>query len=207
MRAYIGIFETSGRMAQPWANAGYPCIVLDSQNNNTERDGVFYARCELSHEGQALMLIKNFTKITPIFVAAFPPCDHMAVSGSRWMQGKGLRALQSSIGLIATAAAICELLDAPYFIEQPVSTLSTYWRKPDYHFNPYDYSGFCADDTYTKKTCLWAGNGFRMPPPCPLDVVPDDRIHKAPPGPDRKNFRSATPLGFARAVFEEHDAR
>ena len=30
---------------------------------------------------------------------------------------------------------------------------------------------------------------------------PDDRIHKAPPGPDRENFRSATPLGFARAVF------
>ena len=31
---------------------------------------------------------------------------------------------------------------------------------------------------------------------------PDDRIHKAPPGPDRANFRSATPLGFARAVFK-----
>lgn len=31
---------------------------------------------------------------------------------------------------------------------------------------------------------------------------PDDRIHKAPPGVDRANFRSATPRGFARAVFE-----
>lgn len=31
---------------------------------------------------------------------------------------------------------------------------------------------------------------------------PDDRIHKAPPGADRANFRSATPRGFARAVFE-----
>tara|TARA_R110000822_G_scaffold298623_1_gene421452 strand:- start:328 stop:486 length:159 start_codon:yes stop_codon:yes gene_type:complete len=30
---------------------------------------------------------------------------------------------------------------------------------------------------------------------------PDDRIHKAAPGPDRADFRSATPLGFARAVF------
>jgi hypothetical protein len=30
---------------------------------------------------------------------------------------------------------------------------------------------------------------------------PDDRIHKAAPGPDRANFRSATPLGFAKAVF------
>lgn len=31
---------------------------------------------------------------------------------------------------------------------------------------------------------------------------PDDRIHKAPPGADRANFRSATPRGFAQAVFE-----
>lgn len=31
---------------------------------------------------------------------------------------------------------------------------------------------------------------------------PDDRIHKAPPGPERANFRSATPRGFSQAVFE-----
>lgn len=32
--------------------------------------------------------------------------------------------------------------------------------------------------------------------------APDDRIHKCPPGPERHNIRSATPLGFAQAVFE-----
>ena len=31
---------------------------------------------------------------------------------------------------------------------------------------------------------------------------PDSRIHYAAPGPERANFRSATPKGFARAVFE-----
>jgi hypothetical protein len=30
---------------------------------------------------------------------------------------------------------------------------------------------------------------------------PDDRIHKAPPGAGRANFRSATPMGFAKAVY------
>lgn len=30
---------------------------------------------------------------------------------------------------------------------------------------------------------------------------PDERIHRAVPGPDRANFRSATPKGFARACF------
>lgn len=30
---------------------------------------------------------------------------------------------------------------------------------------------------------------------------PDDRIHKATPGDDRANFRSATSMGFSRATF------
>ncbi|WP_457967714.1 hypothetical protein M1D68_16145 [Pseudomonas sp. R4-84] len=30
---------------------------------------------------------------------------------------------------------------------------------------------------------------------------PDDRIHKCPPSAERANIRSATPEGFARAVF------
>ncbi len=37
-------------------------------------------------------------------------------------------------------------------------------------------------------------------------VEPDDRIHKAPPGPNRKDFRSRTPLGFARAVCAANHA-
>jgi hypothetical protein len=31
--------------------------------------------------------------------------------------------------------------------------------------------------------------------------IPDDRIHKAPPGADRANFRSATPKGFSAALY------
>jgi len=58
-------------------------------------------------------------------------------------------------------------------------------------------------DGYHKKTCLWTGNGFRMPEPRPIPLhARADRIHKCPPGPERANIRSATPMGFARAVFE-----
>lgn len=35
---------------------------------------------------------------------------------------------------------------------------------------------------------------------------PDDRIHKCPPGPERGNIRSATPMGFAEAVFRANGA-
>lgn len=34
-----------------------------------------------------------------------------------------------------------------------------------------------------------------------LSFYPDDRVHKCPPGAERANIRSATPAGFARAVF------
>lgn len=202
--AYVGLFETSGKMAKPWADAGFPCYCLDIQNDGQTRDGVTYLYADLSDPRDALLALAD---VKPVFVAGFPPCDHLAVSGARWFKGKGLRALASSINLFATAAELCEGWGAPYLIENPVSTISTYWRKPDYTFHPGDYAALCPTDTYTKKTCLWVGNGFRMPDRRPLDgAVLDDRIHKAAPGADRKNFRSATPLGFARAVYQEHAA-
>jgi hypothetical protein len=136
------------------------------------------------------------------FVAAFPPCDHLSVSGARWFKGKGLRKLSQAIELFAVAAEWCEFFGAAYCIENPVSTISSYWRKPDHIFQPWQYCGLCPVDAYNKKTCLWTGSGFVMPAPLhPDDVTPDDRIHRAPPGPQRANFRSATPMGFAMAVF------
>lgn len=36
---------------------------------------------------------------------------------------------------------------------------------------------------------------------------PDDRIHKCPPSAERANIRSATPRGFALAVFEANRPR
>ena len=45
-------------------------------------------------------------------------------------------------------------------------------------------------DKFTAAEIDWINNYY-----------PDDRIHKAAPGADRANFRSATPRGFSRAVF------
>lgn len=90
---------------------------------------------------------------------------------------------------------------APYLIENPVSTVATYWRKPDHQFDPCDYGGYLdpAGDYYTKKTCLWTGNGFVMPPPKRVEPTEGSRL---PATHDRAGVRSATPCGFAQAVFE-----
>lgn len=186
-------------MVEPWRRAGYDCWIVD-----------------LQHDGSAAPQLDHLTRVAadlskpypcPVdpasvaFVAAFPPCDHLAVSGSRWFRGKGLRALSRSIDLFATAAEFCDEVGAPYLIENPISTISSYWRKPDHIFHPCDYSGHCSSDTYYKKTCLWVGCGFQMPPIFSVGGDPDDRIHRAAPRPDRKNFRSKTPEGFSQAVY------
>ena len=201
----VFLFDISGIMAKPWLDAGYQCWTLDTQHPPA------YATGGVTSEGRLHKVHHDLTKpwLCPIpreriaFAFAFPPCDHLAASGARWFQGKGLRRLALSIELFATAAEFCEWTGAPYGIENPVSNISSHWRKPDHYFSPEQYTGFCVEDNYTKKTCLWTGGGFVMPAPNTVVGLPppDDRIHKCPPGPERHNIRSATPAGFAMAVF------
>ena len=131
----------------------------------------------------------------------------MAVSGAGHFAAKAEADplyLAKAVAVAEQCRTIGQLSGAPWFVENPVSRLASVWGEADHTFDPYEYTRWEPADNYTKKTCLWAGGGFRMPPPH-RDVTlgpPDDRIHKAPPGPERANFRSATPLGFARAVFD-----
>lgn len=196
---YIGLFEESGVLAREFVERGCCAICVDLDADRGERDGVVYVREDVRHWIPPRQIVEDGV----VFLAAFPPCDHVAVSGARWFAGKGLGALARSIELFERAAFWAEWFGAPYFIENPVSTISTYWRKPDHTFDPWEYCGLAREDEYTKRTCLWTGGGFTMPPPLhPDTVAPDDRIHKAAPGPERAAFRSRTPRGFSIAVAE-----
>lgn len=203
-RAAVSLFDLTGAMLEPWRDAGYECYAYDIQHSGHEvRDGIHFIEADLSRDQWALEVDLPAAEDLAI-VFAFPPCDHLAVSGARWFKGKGLRLLAHSINLFAAAAEFCEQSGAPYMIENPISTISTYWREADHHFHPRHYTKFELTDNYTKDTCLWVGAGFKFPPPEHDQTLgkPDDRIHKAPPGPGRANYRSATPRGFARAVFK-----
>lgn len=198
----LSLFDFSGAMLQPWKTAGYDCYIVDIQHPShrpTTKNGI-----ECLHADLSQAWLPPFSPDDIAFVSAFPPCDHLSVSGARWFKGKGLRKLASSISMFATAVEICEWSKAPYLIENPISTISSYWRKPDHIFHPYHFANHEPNDNYTKKTCLWTGGGFIMPEKCSGIGLgkPDDRIHKAPPGKDRNAFRSQTPFGFAQAVFE-----
>lgn len=204
----ISLCDITGHMVQPWVEAGYDVILVDPQHGTSRLEGRVYKFAGtvedfLNDRGMAAILRSGRV----VFVASFPPCTDMAVSGARWFESK--RAADPMFQAKAVAVAeqcrtIGRLSGARWFVENPVSVLSSAFGKPAHIFNPFDYTAWEPADNYTKKTCLWAGGGFVMPEPNRDSTLgpPDDRIHKAAPGPDRENFRSATPLGFARAVFD-----
>lgn len=186
----ISCFDRSTVMAQPWADAGYLCYCVDTQH---PAGG--------ARDGNIIRVGADIRDWLPprgdiAFAAFFPPCTDVAVSGARWFKDKGIGALANALQLFDVSVKLAEWAGAPYLIENPVSTVSSYWRKPDYSFDPCDYG-----DPYTKRTCLWTGGGFVMPPPQPVAPTEGSRMWRMPPSPDRANLRGMTPPGFAEAVF------
>jgi hypothetical protein len=198
----LSLCDRTTAMCRPWADAGYTCLAVDLQHD----PGV-------TIDGNIWRVGADLRTFLPpladyVFVAAFPPCTNLAVSGARWFRDKGLRGLIDGLELVERAAEVCQWTGAPWMLENPVSTISTYWREPDHQFHPWEYGGYEGgrDDGYTKTTCLWTGGGFRMPARRPIPLAEDhDRIHMASPGPERGDARSITPAGFARAVWEAND--
>jgi hypothetical protein len=185
-------------MVEPWSEAGYECIIVDLLHPHGS-----------STHGNVTRVGANMLHYLPpqgdyAAAFAFPVCKNLAVSGARWFKDKGLRGLIDGLELVERCRMVCEWTGAMWMLENPVGTLSTYWRKPDYIFNPCDYGGYLTPpgDAYTKKTCLWTGGGFQMPTPKWVEPTEGSKMHLMPPSEDRDQLRSVTPSGFARAVFE-----
>lgn len=81
-------------------------------------------------------------------IIAFPPCDHLAVSGSKHFKQKiedGRQAYAIAFFLLFT-----KLKCKRVAIENPKSIMSTHYRKPDQIIHPYQFG-----DPFKKTTCLW----------------------------------------------------
>lgn len=202
---YVSLCDITLNGCLPWIEAGYEVLAVDPQHGTTTTvDGVtrFAGTVE-----DALPLIAELIAASRVaFVGGYPPCTNMAVSGARWFKAKyeADKLFQAKAVMVAEQCrTIGRLSGAPWFVENPVSVLASAFGKPQHTFHPADYTAYEPGDNYTKKTCLWTGGGFIMPAPAKDETLgaPDNRIHFASPGPERANFRSATPIGFARAVF------
>lgn len=191
----LSLCDRTGNMVRPWIEAGIPAVTVDLQPAPWKHPLRTHIQAD----------VRGLKPMPAAMVFAFPPCTHMASSGARWFKDKGLRSLIEALELVEACRELCEGSGAPWMIENPVGTLATYWRDPDHTFHPVHYAGYADDpsaEEYTKKTCLWTGGGFVMPDRKPGEPTLGSLMHRLPPSSDRADLRSATPMGFARAVFE-----
>ena len=227
----ISLYDFTGEACRPWAEAGYTCHAFDNQHSLVEPEvqtfdgggSINYNFADL-HDHNWLNAIQDEFSGRVIFGMAFPVCTDMAVSGAAWFKKKAEANpsfQDEAVSYAMWCAKLFNSMHIPYFIENPVSVLATMWRKPDYYFHPYYYGGYIPDDeaehprwpeyiapydAYPKKTCLWTGGNFNMPPPCYANL-PDgsySKQHLKLGGKSQrtKDIRSATPRGFAIAIYE-----
>ena len=126
---------------------------------------------------------------------AFPPCTHLAVSGARWFKDKQDGRQQEAIKFFMLLANADILKIA---IENPVSIMSTKWRRPNQIIQPWMF-GYGEQ----KRTCLWLKN---MPKLKPTNIVEgrEQRIWRNfGPAHDRGKKRSVTYQGIADAMAEQ----
>ena len=145
---------------------------------------------DLQH-GQDIRLFQHTKDVHGII--AQPPCDHFSGSGARWWKGKGDGPLIEGLQLVdACMRIILTHRPAWWVLENPVGRLRRYIGPWSHIYQPNEYG-----DPYTKRTCLWGE--FTMPQKNPVEATEGSKMHLIAPGPNRKNERSATPVGFAEA--------
>lgn len=213
MKGVISLCDYTGIFTKPWLNAGYKALHVDPQ-----RDG----------SGTIIEMMPEIRKFAAahevVFVAGFPPCTDVAVSGAAHFERKRSedQHFQAKASLVAEQCRMVgEMIGCPWFFENPVSVFASIFGKPSFTFHPYEFGGYLHEDdehpqwpeyikprdAYPKKTCLWSGCGFDLPERKPVFCEPGfSDQHKKLGGKSlkTKNIRSATPRGFAQAVFEKY---
>lgn len=221
----VSLFDESANMVLPWAKAGHECHCFDLQNQDVKVSRPEWSGGSITWHHADLHDVavwEKIMKLRPNILFAFPPCTDLAVSGARHFAAKAAANpdyRREAMALVYVAKSLAEYLACPYMIENPVSVISSEWRKPDHIFHPFEYGGYVpipeADhprypgiipprDSYTKKTCLWTGNGFKMPKPNPVSHhgVNHGWLKLGGKSARTKKIRSETPRGFAIAVME-----
>lgn len=191
---------------------------------------IFFERADLHKRATIAEILNRFKDKDVVFGMGFPVCTDLAVSGARHFKAKAQKDpwfQHKAAGYARWCAELFEGLGVPYFIENPVSVLASLWRKPDHIFHPWHYGGYIPEDqaehpkwpeyiaprdAYQKKTCLWTGGNFKMPERIPVecsayygDGYSKPMMKLGGKSMKTKNIRSATPRGFAKAVFEANN--
>ena len=147
-------------------------------------------------------------------IIAHPPCTRLCNSGQRWLHwgSKEYRANKKKEQeeaikfFMQFVNADCDHIA----IENPMGIMSTYYKKPDCIYNPYDFIG----ETECKKTCLWIKGLEPLKPTRKIPLPKEERTQGIWKGhfngksyawnsSECARLRSQTPKGVAKAMAEQ----
>ncbi len=160
-------------------------------------------------------------------MVAHPPCTFLSVSGAKWYYHPDDKHLPTSErrphpnfpnraqDREEAADFFMKLAETDIeriAIENPVSIMSTRWRKPDQIVQPWMFG-----DAATKTTCLWLKNLPELEPTKIVDKGDfiefgsgrrlakwySDGLTKTKTAEERRTWRSKTFPGFAKAIAEQ----
>jgi hypothetical protein len=192
MRVLIAC-EFSGTVRRAFRDLGHEawsCDLLPAEDGS-----------EHHYEGDVFDITNNSWDL----MIGHPPCTDLAVSGAKHFAAKRADGRQQRS--IEFFMRLAELPIPRIAIENPVSIMSTEWRKPDQIIQPWMFG-----HEATKTTCLWLKG---LPKLVPTNVVAKGARHvtksgkslpawyNLPPSADRWKIRSATFEGIARAMAEQ----
>lgn len=217
----ISLCDLTGIFVQPWVDAGYRAVLVDPQHVDTTGTGGRVEKIADTIIGALPRLGEILKQERVVFVAGFPPCTDVAVSGARHFKAKAEADthFQTRAAMVAEQCRVIGMAaGCPWFFENPVSVFSSVFGKPQHQFHPWHYGGYLpeedshpvyprhiqARDAYPKLTCLWSGGGFIMPRQRPVDIregYSDQFLKLGGKSEKTKNIRSATPRGFSLACF------
>src|SRR6266702_3585566 len=98
----VSLFDYTGFMVEPWAQAGFVCYCVDLQHPVGE-----------SRQGNIIRVGADVSEWLPPYgpvkiLFAFPPCTHVAVSGARWFKDKGLGSLIEALRMFEATIRLAE---------------------------------------------------------------------------------------------------
>ena len=186
MKVLIGC-ECSGEVRDAFIEAGHDAMSCDLQP--TDKPGPHY-------QGSVLDVIDY-----PWDLAIFhPPCTHTSVSGSRHFEAKRMDGRQQAgVSFFMQLVRRSEHIQKTVF-EQPISIMSSLYRKPDQIIQPWQFG-----HGETKATCLWL-KGLPLLQPTEIVEGREARIHRMPHSPYRWKERSKTYQGIAEAMAAQWGA-
>lgn len=189
IRVLIGC-EESGTIRDEFLKLGFDAYSCDLEpsRNNPDRH-IQQSVLEVMYQGWDLAIFH-------------PPCTHLSVSGAKHFAKKRALGLQQ-----ASLDFVRLLMAAPIeytAIENPISVISSYIRKPDQIIQPWQFG-----DEYQKTTCLWLRN---LPKLQHTEIVSKGEFYISPSGKKMPKWfsenksskiRSKTFPGIAKAIANQ----